>query len=182
MAVQAADLVDPGAGPKPRTVAIWGGLLLTAAVASARGGQAAEAWQFLGEARAASRMLAKDHADMHCIFGPTNFAIHGVQVAVELGNGHDALRRAQKIDPHNLPETLRERRGQYLIDLSHAHVLQRDDATAVATLQQAHQVAPQEVELNRAAHGLVGTMLGRTTGSVEGLRELADAIGFEAST
>jgi hypothetical protein len=161
---------------------MWGGLLLTAAVASARAGLEPEAWQFLGEARAASRMLAADHADMYCIFGPTNFGIHGVQVAVELGNGHDALRRAQKIDPHNLPESLRERRGQYLIDLSHAYVLRRDDTAAVATLRQAYQAAPQEVELNRAAHGLVGTLLGRTRGgSTEGLRELSEAIGFEAS-
>jgi len=38
-------------------------------------------------------MLTTEHADMYAIFGPTNVGIHGVQVAVELGNGHDALRR-----------------------------------------------------------------------------------------
>lgn len=142
MAVQAADLVEPGTGQTPPNTSMWGGLLLTAAVASARAGLEPEAWQFLGEARAASRMLASDHADMYCIFGPTNFAIHGVQVAIELGDGQEALRRAQKIDPHNLPESLRERRSQYPIDLTHAYVLRRDDATAVATLQQAYQAAP----------------------------------------
>jgi transcriptional regulator with XRE-family HTH domain/tetratricopeptide (TPR) repeat protein len=180
VAVQAADLVDPGTGQAQRGVAIWGGLLLTAAVASARGGRAAETWQFLGEARAASRLVATEHADMYTIFGPTNFAIHGVQVAVELGDGHDALHRADAIDPHNLPETLRERRGQYLIDLTHAHVLLKDDESAVGVLRQAYEVAPQEVKLSSTAHGMVGTMLSRTrAGSAGELRQLADAIGFE---
>jgi transcriptional regulator with XRE-family HTH domain len=183
VAVQAADLVEPGAGQTPRGISMWGGLLLTAAVACARAGQEPEAWQFLGEARAASRMLTTEHADMYTIFGPTNVGIHGVQVAVELGNGHDALRRAERIDPHNPPEPLRERRGQYLIDLAHAHVQLNDDATAAGVLQQAHQVAPQEVRLSRAAHGLVGIMLGRArAGAANELRELAEAIRFKDHT
>jgi hypothetical protein len=183
VAVQAADLVEPGAGQTPRGISMWGGLLLTAAVACARAGQEPEAWQFLGEARAASRMLTTEHADMYAIFGPTNVGIHGVQVAIELGNGHDALRRAERIDPHNLPEPLRERRGQYLIDLAHAHVQLKDDATAAGVLQQAHQVAPQELRLSRTTHGLVGIMLSRArAGAANELQELAEAIGFEDHT
>jgi hypothetical protein len=59
----------------------------------------------------------------------------------------------------------------------------KDDATAAGVLQQAHQVAPQEVRLSRAAHGLVGVMLGRArAGAANELRELAEAIGFEDDT
>jgi hypothetical protein len=65
-------------------VATWGGLLLTAAVAAARQGNSGEAWELVGEAKAAARRLGTDHADLHTIFGPISLAIQGVQVAAEL--------------------------------------------------------------------------------------------------
>ena len=65
-------------------LATWGGLLLTAAIAAARQGDSGEAWELVGEAKAAARRLGTDHADLHTIFGPTSLAIQGVQVAAEL--------------------------------------------------------------------------------------------------
>lgn len=87
--------------------------MLTAAVAYARKGDACNAWELLGEARIASLLLGSEYADIHTIFGPTNVAIYSVQVAVELGNGHDAIRRGKQVDAEHLPPSLRERRGQF---------------------------------------------------------------------
>lgn len=111
VALRAADVIAPGRTTTPSGLASWGGLLLTAAVAAARSRDEPLAWELLGEARAASRLLATDYSDMHTIFGPTNVAIHAVQIAVELGDGRCAVRRAERIRLDRLPASLNERRG-----------------------------------------------------------------------
>jgi hypothetical protein len=174
VALEAADLTEPGKVQTPRSLAMWGGLLLTAAVAAARRGAESDAWELMGEARAGSRLLGTDHADIYSIFGPTNVAIHGVQVAVELRNGADAIRRAAQVDADRLPPSLIERRGQYLIDLAHGYVLQRNDEEAVAALLRADAIAPQEVRLSHEVQSLTRTMLSRErAGAAPGLRDLA---------
>jgi transcriptional regulator with XRE-family HTH domain len=179
VALQAARLVEPGTVQTSRGLAMWGGLLLTAAVAAARNADESGAWELMGEARAASRLLGTDHADIYSIFGPTNVAIHGVQIAVELRNGRDAVRRSYHVDPDRLSGSLIERRGQFLIDVAHGHVLEGDGATAVATLLRADQIAPQEVRLSPEVHDLTRTLLSRErAGAAPGLRELAGRIGL----
>jgi transcriptional regulator with XRE-family HTH domain len=180
VALRAVNLVELGKIMQtPRSQAIRGALLLTAAVAAARSSDEPGAWELMGEARAASRLLGSDHADIYAIFGPTNVAIHGVQVAVELRNGRDAVRRGQHVKPDRLPASLIERRGQFLIDVAHGHVLEGDDATAVTTLLQADQIAPQEVRLSQDVHDLTRTLLVRErAGAAPGLRELAGLLGL----
>jgi tetratricopeptide (TPR) repeat protein len=118
IARSAADLLEPGLASSRAQLAAWGGLLLTAALASARQGEWAETWELFGEAKTASRRLGHDYADLHTIFGPTNLAIHGVQLSVELGDGREALRRAEQVDPDRLPPSLLERRSHFLIDVA----------------------------------------------------------------
>jgi hypothetical protein len=65
VAMQAATTVEPGTMQSSLSLASWGGLLLTAAVACARAGEEPRAWELLGEARAAGRMLGMEHADIH---------------------------------------------------------------------------------------------------------------------
>jgi transcriptional regulator with XRE-family HTH domain len=179
VALQAANLIEPAKMQTPRSLAMWGGLLLTAAVAAARNSDESGAWELMGEARTASRLLGTDHADICTIFGPTNVAIHGVQVAAELRNGKDAIRRSHHVDPDRLPSSLIERRGQFLIDVSYGRVLEGDDGMAVATLLRADQIAPQEVRLSHDVHDMVRTLLGRERmGAAPGLRELTGRIGL----
>jgi hypothetical protein len=107
-------------------------------------------------------------------------AIHGVQVAVELRNGQDAVRRSAYVDPNRLPPSLLERRGQFLIDAAHGHVLEGIDAPAVALLLQADHIAPQEVRLSPEVHGLARIMLSRErAGATPGLRALAGRLGID---
>lgn len=180
VALHAADTISPGKAPSPLGLASWGGLLLTAAVAAARKGDEAGAWELLGEARAASRLLGAEYADIHTIFGPTNVAIHGVQVAAELGNGHDAVRRGERVDAERLPPSLNERRSQFLIDLAQGHVLVGSDGAAIEALVRAEQTAPEEVRFNPTTRYLVRTMLSRERlGATPGLRGLARRTGIE---
>jgi len=176
--LRAAATIEPGTMQTPLSLASWGGLLLTAAVASARAGDESAAWELLGEARAAGRILGLDHADIHTIFGPTNVAVHAVQIAAELGNGRDAVERAERVDPDHFPPSLAERRGQFLIDTAQGHSLIGDDSQAASTLLRAEQTAPEEVRFNPAAHHLLHTLLGRERRSATpGLRELAGRMG-----
>lgn len=180
VALRAADFVASGKASSPLGLASWGGLLLTGAVASARLGDAPGAFELLGEARTAGRMLGREYADMHTIFGPTNVAIHGVQVAAELGDGHDAIRRGGAVDAERLPPSLHERRGQLLIDLTQGHVLLGSDGMATETLLRAEQIAPEEVRFNPTTHALVRTMLDRERlSATPGLRGLARRIGID---
>jgi hypothetical protein len=180
VALHAADSVAPGKTSSPLGLASWGGLLLTGAVASARMEDSPGAWELLGEARTASRLLGIEYADIHTIFGPINVAIHGVQVAAELGNGHDAVRRAEHVDVERLPPSLNERRGQFLIDLAQGHVLLGSDGLATDTLLQAEQTAPEEVRFNPTTHYLVRIMLERERlSATPGLRGLARRIGVD---
>jgi transcriptional regulator with XRE-family HTH domain len=179
VALDAADVIEPAKMQTARSLALWGGPLLTAAVAAARAADESGAWEILGEARAASRLLGADHADMYSIFGPTNVAIHGVQIAVELGDGRVAVQRGQRVDPEALPASLVERRAQFLIDLAHGHLLDRDHGQALAVLLHAERTAPQEVRLSHDVQGLVRTLLHEeTTGSSSEARELAERVGI----
>jgi hypothetical protein len=162
-------------------LATWGGLLVTAAVAAARQGDGGEAWELVGEAKVAARRLRTDHADLHTIFGPTSLAIQGVQVAAELGDGREVLRRAKSVEPTRLPSHLVERRSHYLIDVARGHSQRADDPAALATLLEAERLAPQEVRYNPIASELVMVMLKRERrAATPGLRDLSARIGMVA--
>ncbi len=111
VAAAAADNLPPTAASPPAAVATFGALLLTAAVAAARMGEAAQAWEFLGHAKAAAVLIGHEQADLFAVFGPVNLAVHGVQVATDLGDGREALRRAEKVDVGQMPPVLLERRS-----------------------------------------------------------------------
>jgi len=171
VAAAAAGDLPPRSNSPAGEVATFGALVLTAAVAAARMGEVAQAWEFLGHARAATAFYDRDHADLYAVFGPANLAIHGVQVATDLGDGKEALRRAELADPGRLPAALRERRTTLLIDIARAQHMQRDNASAGETLLEAERVAPLEVRYSGAARGLLGELLGsgRASGELRGL-------------
>jgi hypothetical protein len=178
VALRSADAIGPATLATPRSYATWGGLLLTAAVAAARHGDESQAWELLGEARTAGRLLGRDHADLYAIFGSTNVAVHRVQIAVELRNGRDAVRWAAQVDLDRLPSSLVERRAQFLIDVATGHALERNDGEATRTLVQAEQIAPEEVRYSRSVRRTVYSMLARErAGAVSGLGELAGRLG-----
>jgi len=179
VAAAAADDLPPGRTSSPEEVATFGALLLTAAVAAAAMGEAAQAWEFLGHARAATAVYDREHADLYAVFGPVNLAVHGVQVATELGDGREALRRAERTDPGRLPAVLLERRSTLLIDMARAQHMRRDNAAAGETLIEAERIAPLEVRYSGAARVLLGELLsaGRRAAA---LREMADRLNLAA--
>jgi hypothetical protein len=162
-------------------LAMWGSLLLTAALATARQGDNSETWELVGEAKAAARRLGIDYADLHTIFGPTSVAISGVQIAAELGDGREVLRRAQLVEPTRLPPDLVERRSHFLIDVARGHAYRSNDAEAVTTLLEAERLAPEEIRYNPLAGNLVVSLLKRERrAATPELRALSGRIGAVA--
>jgi tetratricopeptide (TPR) repeat protein len=102
-AARGAEELPARAAAPTAEIATFGALLLTAAVATAKLGEAARAWEFLGDAKSAARVMTGEHAGLFAVFGPVNLAIHGVQVATELGDSREALRRADLVDVRGLP-------------------------------------------------------------------------------
>ena len=181
VALSAAGGLEPHLEASPAHLASWGGLLLTAAIAAARQGDDREAWELVGEAKAAARRLGTDHADLHTIFGPTSLAIQGVQVAAELGDGGEVLRRARSIDSARLPPYLLERRTHLMIDVARGHANRADDPASVATLLEAERLAPEEVRYNPIASELIMVLLKRERrAATPALRDLTARIGVVA--
>lgn len=136
-------------------------------------GETAQAWEFLGHAKAATAVHDREHADLYAVFGPVNLAVHGVQVATELGDGREALRRADKTDPGRMPAVLLERRSMLLTDIARAQHMQGDNAAAGETLIEAERVAPLEVRYSSAARGLLSELLSAQAHPSAELREPA---------
>jgi len=181
VAIFAASGLEASLDTSAAHLATWGGLLLTAAVAAARQGDSGEVWELFGEAKAAARRLGTDHADLYTIFGPTSLAIQGVQVAAELGDGREVLRRSKLVEPTRLPSYLVERRSHYLIDVARGHAHRADDRGALATLLEAERLAPEEVRYNPIASELVMVLLRRERrAATPGLRDLSARIGIVA--
>lgn len=179
VAAAAAGNLPPTAASPPAAVATFGALLLTAAVAAARMGEAAQAWEFLGHAKAAAVLIGHEQADLFAVFGPVNLAVHGVQVATDLGDGREALRRAETVDVGQMPPVLLERRSTLLIDIARSQHMRRDHAAAGETLLEAEHVAPLEVRYNGTAHRLLSELLAGSRASAE-LREMATRLRVAA--
>lgn len=148
-------------GNGPEEWSVWGALLLTAALAAARDNDIGAASDYLRRAARAADQIHGDRNDLWTSFGPTNVAIHGISVAVELGDVPETIRRAEQINTTTLPADLLERRAQVLIDLGRAYVQRRDDAAASAVFRQAEELAAEEVHYSVPVREALREMLKR---------------------
>jgi hypothetical protein len=103
LAISAADRLRPVMTATFSHTAMWGALLATAAQAAARDHAAAEAWELLGGSKVAVDLLPSEQADLFSIFGPASWLIHAVNIAADLGDGAEAVRRAGQVPAGRLP-------------------------------------------------------------------------------
>jgi transcriptional regulator with XRE-family HTH domain len=145
----------------PEGWSVWGALMLTAALAASRDNDVGATWDYLRRAERAAEHLGTDRNDLWTSFGPTNVAIHGVSVTVELGDVAETIERAERINTATLPAALLERRSNVFIDLGRAYVQRRDDAAATAVFRQAEELAPEEVHYSVPVREALREMLKR---------------------
>ncbi|MFC6083888.1 helix-turn-helix domain-containing protein [Sphaerisporangium aureirubrum] len=126
---------------RPESTSVLGALHLRAAVAAARAGRGAEAWEHHGVAADAARRN-KDKKDVYALqVMPANAAIHGCAVAAELGDVDEAIRLDERL---SLPMTmLAERRAHHEIDMSRALVWAGNANQSLTRVLRAEKIAPQ---------------------------------------
>jgi hypothetical protein len=152
--------------------------VLTAAVAAARQQASSQAWDLIGRARTAALWLGHDYVDLNTIFGPSNVAIHCVEVASDLGDFEAALEHGGIVGIDSLPRELLERRFTLLINLATAHQRTGARDAALGLLLDAESLAPEETRVDRKARELVGVLLRSSPGRLPELWALAHRIGF----
>ncbi|MEU4522923.1 helix-turn-helix transcriptional regulator [Amycolatopsis sp. NPDC024027] len=140
----------------PEALSVYGALTLQLAVIAAQTDRADDARRFLDRAQEIASKLGGDRNDYHTEFGPTNVQLHEVAVAVDLGDAGEAIRRAEAVDASKLSP---ERRGRLLIDVARAWTQRRNVERALAALEDAEAITPEQVHSHRLVRGLVNDLL-----------------------
>jgi transcriptional regulator with XRE-family HTH domain len=135
---------------EPAAVRAWGSLQLRGAVSAARAGNRAESDHRIGLARqAADRAGAESGApfeDRHSLtFSSGNVLVHGISVALEIGDQGQALRLNKEADPGRIAVLPNSRRGHHHMDLARAWLWDGDRHKALGELREAERLAPQLV-------------------------------------
>lgn len=159
----------------PGLISVYGALHLVLAIGAARDGSRQAAWRAIEGAEDAAARLGQDRNDYGTEFGPTNVGLHAVAVAVELSDAGEALERAALVDPSPLSP---ERRARFLVDVARAHAQRRNRAAAVAALQDAEAIAPEQIHDHGAVRVLIRDLLQDSSRrSDQGLQALAARCG-----
>ena len=158
-------------------ISLWGSLHLRAAVTAARANNADEAYTRLDLAEQALTWgKAVDPYTMWWSSG--NLGLHRVGVAVELGDGVEAVRRAKGlVIPADLPPS---RIGHHYLDVTRGYVWLNEVDRALAALERAEHLAPQLVRNHPMAQAAVRQLLRLERASTrERLRSIANRFRVE---
>jgi transcriptional regulator with XRE-family HTH domain len=159
------------AGGDHGLISLVGSSALLLAILHARDANTDSAEQCLMVARRLAAVLGGDRNHHETEFGPTNVAMHAVGVAVELGNGQQALDRAAHV--RHAEQLSPERQARYLVDMARAHLLTRSVRDALRALVKAEQIAAEELaESPRVAELIDDIEALNRRPRLSGLREL----------
>jgi tetratricopeptide (TPR) repeat protein len=161
-------------GGEPQAMSLWGGLTLQRAVIASRVTDPDAAYSQLERAAQVAVRIGEGRNDYNTEFGPANVALHEIAVAVELGDAGRALRAAATADTAGLSA---ERQARMLIDVARAHAQRRQVSEAVAALQEAEQITPEQVRGHEIVRQLVSDLLTMQHPPSSELRGLAARLG-----
>jgi transcriptional regulator with XRE-family HTH domain len=181
--VNVANKLAPGPG-QPATaerLSVYGVLLLQAAMAAARLGDAATVGDLVAAADDAATVVGDDRNHYWTSFGPTNVAFYRAAAATEMGEGGRALETNATIAPDAFDAMIPERRAHHLLDISRALAQVGAIDKASETLVEADRLAPAEIRCRPLAHEVVLDVLRRSRGVPPArVAELAEQIGVGA--
>jgi transcriptional regulator with XRE-family HTH domain len=166
-------LESDGAAATPAGTSVIGSIQLRAAITAARKYDADEAWSRYDEAKACLTRLGPAAPDFcRLVFTTGNVAIHGVAVAVELGDGVEAVRRGAglRVDPA-LPHS---RAGHHYLDMARGWLWYGDRERALSSLEKADKVAPTLIRHHPMAQATARALL---DAEQRGYRERVRSLG-----
>jgi hypothetical protein len=135
--------------------------------------------ELIGEAGHAANDLGVDANHYWTSFGPTNVLVHKAAAAVELGDGHVAVRtHEQELTADALSGLTPERRANHFVDVARGYTQIGQLDSAGEMLLDADRLAPSEVRCRPLAYEVLTEVLRRARTSPSGpLVELADHMG-----
>ncbi|MGV9778775.1 helix-turn-helix domain-containing protein [Streptosporangium sp. NPDC003464] len=140
-------------------LAVWGGLQLRAAITAARKNDPDEAWSRHRLAtEAVTRLGSRQRTNYYDLStNQANVDIHAVAVAVELGDGPQAVQRGEAV---RLPKDMQAgRAGHHHLDYARGLLWCGKREAALAELERAEKVAPMLVRNHPMARQAVRTLL-----------------------
>jgi len=175
--VMAAALGSLPVPTRPAALSVHGMLHLMSAYMAAHAGDEADTWAHYDEAEVLARQLGEDRDDYRLWFGPTNTAIWGTALGVELMDGAESVKRARLVHlPASAPP---ERAGHHYIDLARGRLLYGDRPGALSALLTARQIAPQQTRYHPMARETVYALARAERRSSATLRGLAAWMGVQ---
>lgn len=134
-------------------LAIAGALTFEAGYTAARRGETGTAWRYWDLARVMAERLPETYYDPVTSFSRAIMGAHAVTVAVELHAGGESVRQAAAADAVTIPS--RPRRARHRIEEARGYQLDGQPDVALATLNQAHEAAPETIRYNGYAKRIV---------------------------
>ncbi|MEU6371242.1 helix-turn-helix transcriptional regulator [Streptomyces sp. NPDC046931] len=134
-------------------LAITGALTFEAGYTAARRGETGTAWRYWDQAREMAARLPEGYYHPVTSFSRAIMGAHAVTVAVELHQGGESVRQAAAADAATIPS--RPRRARHRIEEARGYHLDGQPDAALATLNQAHEAAPETIKYNGYAKRIV---------------------------
>jgi transcriptional regulator with XRE-family HTH domain len=175
-AVMAAAIAAHESSGDTAGLSVHGFLHLMSGYMSAHAGDAADTWSHHAEAKELASRLGADGDAYRLAFGPTNVAIWGTALGVELMDSAAALDRSRHV--RLTPGTPAERAGHHYIDLARAHLMNGSRAESLGALFEARRVAPQQTRYHPQVRETVHALARAERRSTENLRGLAAWVGI----
>ena len=161
--------------------AVYGNLLLQAAMASAADGNAMGVRDLIREARDVASHVPDSSNHYRLSFGPTNVGIHHVSALVSLGEGGLAVEVASKISSADIRLVRRERRANHFVDVARGYSLWGMRDEALGKLLEAETLAPREVICRPMARNTIENLISRSRNQPSAsLQALAERAGVNA--
>lgn len=134
-------------------LAITGALTFEAGYTAARRGSTGVAWRYWDTARTMASRLPDGYYHPVTSYSRAIMGAHAVTVAVELRQGGESVRQAAAADAVTIPS--RPRRARHRIEEARGYHLDGQPDVALATLEKAHQAAPETIRYNGFAKRIV---------------------------
>jgi transcriptional regulator with XRE-family HTH domain len=174
-AVSALDALESHVGTGDDVVdQMWGALHLRAAIAASRRWDAVEARSHLEQAHRVVPVQRDTNAWQTQFNGPV-YAVHAVEVEVELGHPSEAVNLAGAVPVGDIDSA--ERLSHYWILSARAAQMNAQPDSALRGLLEAERAAGPHVLNRPMTHDLIGGLLHATRSASDQLRRLADLIG-----
>jgi transcriptional regulator with XRE-family HTH domain len=149
----------------PDAMGLYGSLCLHMGISAAYQGDDGNAWRFWDTADRLADALPAGYFHPQTVFGRANADIHGVSISAELRRFGEAVGRAERIDPDQVPS--RERRGRLYGEIAAGHLQRRELDQAKHYLERSYAESPEEAPYSPLTRGVAVELVRTATGSLK---------------